>query len=29
VLADSLRDRAQVALAIALEALGDMPSSEA
>jgi glutamate carboxypeptidase len=29
VLADSFRDRAQVALAVALEALGDMPSSEA
>jgi glutamate carboxypeptidase len=29
VLADSLRDRAQVALAVALEALADMPSSEA
>jgi glutamate carboxypeptidase len=28
VLADSLRDRAEVALAIALEALADMPSSE-
>jgi glutamate carboxypeptidase len=28
VLAESLRERAEVALAVALEALGDLPSSE-